>query len=78
MRTILTIDGRTLIDDDLDQWQQRPTAELQELIKPGHTPEPWLQAALMALAAAAMNQYPKIEIHIVTKAKGWEIDVTDR
>ena len=74
MRTILTIDGRTLIDDDLDQWQQRPTAELQELIKPGQKPQPWLQSALIALADSAMNQYP-IEIHIVTSAKGWAIKV---
>jgi len=74
MRTVLTIDGRTLIDDDLEQWQQRPNSELQELIKPGQKPQPWLQSALIALADAAMNQYP-IEIHIVTSAKGWAIKV---
>jgi hypothetical protein len=74
MHTTLTLNGRTLLNDNLDQWQQRPPQQLQELIKPGHKPQPWIQAALITLADAAMNSQP-IEIHITTKPTGWTINV---
>lgn len=74
MHAILTVDGRTLLDDNLDNWQQRPPEQLQELIKPGRKPQPWLQAALITLADAAMNNMP-VEIHVKTHIAGWTIKV---
>lgn len=73
----LSIDGQTLMDGDLGQWKHNPPTAIQHLIKPGHKPEPYMQAALMALMEAAMRDV-ETSIEVWTKPTGWTVTVTHK
>lgn len=68
-RSVITVDGKTLLDADLYDWQQ-PSPEILKYIKPGAKPPTYMRAAIIALAeAAAQNQI--ITISVTTRDGGW-------
>lgn len=75
-RAIFTIDGNTVLDADLGPaWQERPPAELAELIaKVQTTKQPWLKAAMMPLTEAFISNTP-VTITVQTSERGWTLTV---
>lgn len=67
----LTINGRILLDDELDKWQQEPPEAMLQYLKPatGSGHEPWVRPAMVMLADAALAQRPA-EIHVTTEEGG--------
>lgn len=74
---LITVDGLTLLDAELDQWQERPPEQFADLIKPGHTPMPWMRATLVVLMDALLHNQP-IRIHIRTYPSGFSFDCDHR
>jgi hypothetical protein len=75
MNTTITLNGRTLLDDPLEKWQKRPPEQLAAMLQPDTNPPPWIKAAMITLADAALRQQP---IHITittTSADSWAIVV---
>ncbi len=70
----ITLNGRTLLNDPLDTWHEKPPDTLREYLKPGTSPNPWIKPAMVALADAAMLNQP-IHIDVTTQADGWNIAV---
>jgi hypothetical protein len=71
----LVVNGQTLMDGDLGEWRHKPPTSVQHLLQPGKKPQPYMQAALMALMEAAIKDVDTT-IKVRTKARGWTIDVT--
>jgi hypothetical protein len=69
-RATLIIDGKTRIDDDLQEWHKRPPEILADMVKPGAKREPYLIAAAMALVEATAANQP-ITITVETNTAGW-------
>ncbi len=60
---ILTVNGRTLLNDNLSDWQQQPPEAIKQLLNPKTTPTAWAKPAMIALAdAALLNQAIRIDI----------------
>lgn len=74
MRTTLVIDGKTLLDHELSEWQNRPPESLTHLIKPGTPASPVLKTAMIALADALLTNQP-IHVEAVTLPDGFDIRV---
>lgn len=74
MHATLTINNQTILDDTLDEWQTKPPELFKDLINPKTKPQPWLKAALIALAESAI-QDNTINIDIHTTPTGWVIAV---
>ena len=70
----IIINGRKLLDDDLDEYRQTPPETFRNLIKPGRPPEPHMKAAMIALTDALLAQQP-IHIDIETWEHGWTMNV---
>lgn len=66
---ILTLNGRALLDDELDEWQQKPPEAMLEYLKPGPQAQPWVKPAMITLADAALASRP-VEIHVTTGEGG--------
>jgi hypothetical protein len=62
--TRLTVDGVTLLHDNLGAWRQQPPPDLQALLKPGN-PQPWSKPAMVTLVDALLTDTP-ITITITT------------
>lgn len=75
--TTITLNGRTLLDDPLDQWHDRPPEELKQYLRPGAAALPWVKPAMVALADAAMlNQPIRIDVQTTTE-QGWVLAVSN-
>ena len=71
MRVI--VDGNTLLDNELVDWERRPPAELANMIRPGVTPKPWMKALLVVLADAALTeQSTRFEINTSSRGR-WSL-----
>lgn len=74
VRTTLVIDGQTLLDHELGEWQNRPPESLAHLIKPGAQASPVLKTAMIALADALMANQP-IHVEATTYPDGYDLKV---
>lgn len=63
--TVLTVNGRTVLDQPLDEWQQRQPEELLQYLKPGIPPQLWMKLAMIAITDAAL-QNKHTAIHVTT------------
>lgn len=71
----LVIDDVVAMDDDLGSWKNTPPTAVQHLLKSGKKPQPYLQAALMAVMEAAMTESSTL-IDAHTEPQGWSVRVT--
>lgn len=83
MHAVLTLNGRTLLNHPLEEWQERPPEALLKLLDPNCSPLPrdpnsitlpWMKAAILFLADAAM-QNVSVEIHVLTSDIGFNLAV---
>jgi hypothetical protein len=74
-RVTVIIDGETILDEDLYQWQQKPPAFLAELADRKTRPAPHLKAIGIALVDALIAQKP-VTIDACTDILGWTMTVT--
>jgi hypothetical protein len=74
-RATVIIDGETLLDQDLNQWQQQPPSFLAELADRKTKPAPYMQAVSVALAGALIRSLP-VTIDVRTDHLGWAMTVT--
>lgn len=76
-RIKLVINGETLMDESLGQWQQRPPTAIQHLLQPkaGRKAETYMQAALGALLEAVMTEQDTL-IEATTTPTGWVVRST--
>ena len=72
--TILTVDNITILDANLDEWQQTPPPDLQALMKPTD-PQPWHRTAMIAIAESLLKNEP-VRLDITTRDNGWTLAVT--
>jgi len=55
----ITINGETVLDDHLGEWQRKPPAQLQAMAMPkNQPPQPGMKALLISLAEAAATNQP--------------------
>jgi hypothetical protein len=71
----VTVNGKTMLDGNLEHWQKQPPEFLQTLLKQKHNAAPWHIAAGMTLMDAFSHQQP-ITITITTTTTGWTMTVT--
>jgi hypothetical protein len=72
---ILTVNGHTKLDANLDDWQQRPPEQLAELMAATETHfQPELVAAMLAISQAAV-QHHNVQIDVENHSRGWTIKV---
>jgi hypothetical protein len=72
MRVI--VDGNTILNDELGDWQTRPPEALAYMIKPGYVPKPWMKALLVVMADAALNEQ-STRFEITTSSRGrWSLN----
>lgn len=70
----ITVDGRTLLNGDLGQWQTKPPAELAQHLKPGTPHQPGIRALLVALGdAVRMNKNTSIQL--TNRDTGYDLKV---
>jgi hypothetical protein len=71
MRVI--VDGNTILNDELGDWQTRPPESLAYMIKPGYTPKPWMKALLVVMADAALTE-ESMRFEVNTSSRGrWSL-----
>jgi hypothetical protein len=77
-RTVITIDGDTRLDADLERWEHpNNPADLMNLLKPtGHPPKPWMIATMIALTHAITGHQPT-HIDVRTQPMGWTLHVRE-
>lgn len=68
------INGKILLDTDLDQWQQRPPEFIANMLKPGHRPEPAMLSLMGALTDAATRNVP-FDAVLDTFPASWKLQV---
>jgi hypothetical protein len=73
----ITVDGETLMDGDLGQWDNSPSPLTVEQLTVDPTPKPWMLGMMGAFAHAAATQQDTA-ITVVTSSNGWSIKVTQR
>lgn len=74
-RATVIVDGETVMDEDLTQWQQRPPSFLAELADRKTKPAPHMQAVGVALASALIRSLA-VTIDVRTDQLGWVMTVT--
>lgn len=71
MRVI--VDGNTILNDELGDWQRKPPESLAHMIRPGYTPKPWMKALLVVLADAALTE-ESTRFEVNTSSRGrWSL-----
>lgn len=75
-RIRLTIDGDTIMDGDLGQWQNKPPESLTQHLDPTANLQPWAKAAMLAIVQAALEKRDTA-ITVTTRDRGWTLDVDD-
>lgn len=71
----VTVDDEVIADGDLGQWSNNPPPLLEEQLKAGARPRPWMRALLLTVADAAMRDRA-MDITVHTKpGDGWTLDV---
>lgn len=73
MRVI--VDGNTILNDELGDWQRKPPDALAHMIRPGYKPKPWMKALLVAMADATLTEQPtRFEINTASRGR-WSLSV---
>jgi hypothetical protein len=72
--TVFTVNGVIMLDADLDHWQERPPAEVMELMNPKAENRVWMRSALIALVDAAVGDKPT-HIDVQTTPMSWSLHV---
>lgn len=70
----VTIDGKTVIDGDLGQWNANPPELLREQLASNASPEPWMRCLLMVVANAAVTATDTTVV-IATTETTWTMQV---
>lgn len=71
---LVTIDGKTVVDDKLGVWQRKPPRLIRDMVKPNAKPEPWMKSLLIVMAESALLEQ-SISVDIQTRPTGWTIVV---
>lgn len=70
----VTIDGQTVINGDLGEWNSNPPEILREQLAANATPKPWMRCLLMVIADTAMSGADTTVV-IATGSQGWTMEV---
>jgi hypothetical protein len=69
------IDGKTIMDDPLGDWQNKPPAMFADAIKPQAKPAPWMKNILVTMADAALiGQATRIQVDTSSRGR-WSMHV---
>lgn len=69
----IIVDGNTILNDELGDWERKPPEALAYMIRPGYMPKPWMKALLVVLADAVLNEQPtRFEINTASRDR-WSI-----
>lgn len=72
--TTLIVNGKTLLNQPLDEWQQRPPEAIVDMLNPNSTTrQPWTMPTLGILTEAAL-QNRNITIRVSSDSAGFLID----
>ena len=70
----IKIDGKTVFQGDVGDWERRPPSEFKDAIKPGAKMEPYTKALMVLMHDAVIL---KLDLHVTIKTnpKGFSMDV---
>jgi hypothetical protein len=74
-RVKYTVNGKLVMDSNLDRWMAKPPSEIQHLLKPGASPEPYNHAVRAALLEATLLD-ADVAIDVTTQHNGWTVSVS--
>lgn len=71
----ITIDGETILDDNLGEWTRALPERLQQELHPNEgRPQPWIRAIGLAMVEAATDNKP-FEADVTTSPGEWTLTV---
>ena len=72
----VTLDGETVIDGDMGEWNANPPEILREQLAATSTPRPWMRCLLMVVANAALTG-TDTEVVVRTSENRWTLEVAE-